>query len=168
MRPLALIAAVVIAAGCGAADANDDVRVSDSGRIERRAAAQPPEGARPRFGSSEQAPPPAWVETARGSFWLGYSSFCWDGTCADFVAPDCGDAPHVPEIEVRSGELIRFHLGFTPRTVSVATFGGETAQDPLPPERDPVWRAREGAFAVFAVPKERGGDASYVGCMVTR
>lgn len=153
MRAVALAAAVLIVAACG-------------GGEEPRAAG-PPDTPPPEQASSDQAPPPAWVETAAGSFWLGYSTFCWDGLCADFAAPRCGDGGHVPDITVRAGERVRFHLGFDPREVSVTSFGGgEGTQDRLVAGREPVWSARAGAFAVFAVPKGRGGDASYAGCAV--
>jgi hypothetical protein len=124
-------------------------------------AAKPPRAAPPSVGSS--GPPPAWVETARGSFWLAFSTFCWGGRCADYRAPSCGER-YVPKIRVRRGELVRFHLGFDPREVSVTTFGGSGASKRLAAVRNPVWRARPGAFAVFALPKRRGGDASYVAC----
>lgn len=133
----------VALAGCGGED--------DGG------VAAPPSGPRPS--SPAGGPPPAWLETERGSFWLGQSTFCWDGTCADYVAPSC-DSEHVPKIAVRRGELVRAHLGFEPREVSLTYFPGGASGG-----TDPAWRVeREGAFSLFAVAKE-GGDASYVACL---
>ena len=122
----------------------------------------PPSGPRPSTPGTS-GPPPAWLQTDEGSFWLGYSTFCWNGTCADYVAPSC-DSAHVPKIPVERGELVTAHLGFEPREVSLAFFPGGESGGRLAGGRNPAWRVeRAGAFALFTAPKE-GGDASYVGC----
>jgi hypothetical protein len=146
----------------------DDARVLGDGGIVRRAQARPPSAAPPAVDSLEHEPPPAWVETARGVYWLGYSTFCWPRAgCADAIAPSCDDERHVPRIPVRKGELVRFHLGFAPSDVLVSMLKGDEALDRLLSAENPVWRARRGAFALMAVAMDRG-DASYAGCAVVR
>jgi hypothetical protein len=150
VRAAAAIALACVAlTACGGDDGNGE--------------AAPPSGPRPS-GPGANGPPPAWLETEGGSFWLGYSTFCWGGTCADYVAPSC-DSEHVPKIAVRRGERVTAHLGFEPREVSLTFFpGGESGGQPSG-GRNPSWRVeRAGAFALFAAPKE-GGDASYVACL---
>jgi hypothetical protein len=144
---------IVLVAGCGASSSSSpapDVR--------------PPSYAAPRT-RSIKGPPPAWVETSRGSRWLGYSSFCWGTTCADFIPPRCGER-HTPTLRVPRGETIRFHLGFTPTDAAVTVFGPSTPRERhhLEPSRTPSWRVETaGAFSLFA--RIKGGDASYVACV---
>lgn len=143
-----MLASLLALAACGGDDGDGE--------------AAPPSGPRPS-GPGANGPPPAWLETEGGSFWLGYSTFCWGGTCADYVAPSC-DSEHVPKIAVRRGERVTAHLGFEPREVSLAFFPSG-AQGPELTASDPAWDVdRAGAFALFTAPKE-GGDASYVGCL---
>ncbi len=111
------------------------------------------------------APPPAWIKVSKGSFWLGYSSYCRGGPgpslCADFVAPSCTDG-RTPKVNVRRGELARFHLGFDPNEVSVAI--GESGPDSLRRTREPIWPAnRDGTMVLFT--RGEGRDASYVACL---
>src|SRR5919201_1413034 len=84
------------------------------------ATASPPSERQPTGEAS--GPPPAWIETQAGSTWLGFSSYCWTsgrtGTCADAIAPKCGQAG-VPEIPVVGDETVRTHLGYTPIGASV-------------------------------------------------
>ena len=110
------------------------------------------------------APPPAWIETQAGSTWLGFSSYCWTtgrtGTCADAIAPKCGQAG-VPDIPVAGDETVRAHLGYTPIGASV-----DNAKAKLD-GRIVTWRVTErGPFLLFT--KGKGRDASYVGCAVSR
>lgn len=64
----------------------------------------------------EIAPPPAWIETERGAFWLAYSSFCWStrtgGICADYIDPHM--RKDLPVLRVRRGETVRVHLEVVP------------------------------------------------------
>ena len=115
-----------------------------------------------------EGPPPAWVETRRGAFWLAYASYCWRTACADSAGPSCGEAP-VPTLVVDRGEEIRFRLPFAPRTVELSLFPARAVSVPksipLPAEREPTWRVSEaGPFFVSAVVGE-GRDASYTGCL---
>jgi hypothetical protein len=109
-------------------------------------------------------PPAAWIETEAGAFWLGYSTYCWKTVCADYMAPSCRGEAAVPDIAVRSGEEVRFHLGFEPNTVVLTFFGTSVEQEELSASATPVWRVqRDGAIAVFSTAD--GRDASYVACL---
>lgn len=151
-----LVAVLALVAACGSEE--------PSATRTERVAAGPPTAARPEL-PTPSGPPPAWLETERGSFWLGYSTFCWGGTCADYIAPSCDDERHVPKIVVRRGEQVTAHLGFEPREVTLTSFPAHD-QQPLDASREPSWRAeREGAFSLFTGPEDRSGDASYVACL---
>ncbi len=121
-------------------------------------------------GSRETTPPPAWIETDAGVYWLGYSSYCWSvpkgsgtvGLCADFVAPACGGRG-VPDIPVHRGELVRAHLGFVPTEASLSYEPGSGVA--LPAKRVLKWyMARQGVFSLGL--RVSGGDANYIGCGV--
>ena len=162
MRARTVLAFVVIAvlAACGG-------REQRTGKPTRDAAAPPGE---PKVAVADlEGPPAAWLETERGSVWLGFSTFCWKTACADYVAPSCAAQRHVPRIVVRRGELVTAHLAFTPRKLTLTYFlDGEPTSEPphqrLRATKEPAWRVeREGAFSLSAV-ADAGGDASYVGC----
>ena len=156
---LSWLLSAALAVGCGADDGNS---------TEAEPQPRPPAAAPPSV-SGLEAPPPAWLETQNGSYWLGFSTFCWKGGCADYTAPSCRDGEHVPKIGLRRAELVTAHLGFEPREVML-TYFSETMppgsdQQTLTAGRDPEWRIeREGAFSLFAIATQ-GGDASYVGCV---
>lgn len=123
--------------------------------------AAPPVGPPPSAGNLK-TPPPAWVETERGSRWLGFSTFCWVSGCADYIRPRCGDE-HTPTLRLRRGERVRFHVGFAPKEVSL-TAGNQRVYN-FKPERIVAWRSTStGAFSLF-IRAKRGGDASYVACV---
>jgi hypothetical protein len=133
---------------------------------------RPPTTPSPKLTDFSSRPPAAWLETESGSFWLGYSSYCWTTVCADFVPPSCGDTEHTPNITVRRDELVTAHLGFEPTELGLQYPSGSQsprAQDQrmLELSRSPSWRAElEGAFSLFA--RTKGGDASYVACFEFR
>ena len=110
-----------------------------------------------------RTPPPAWVETARGSRWLGYSSFCWASGCADYTRPRCGDG-HTPTLRLRSGERVIFHLGFAPRASASFPFlpTAVTTSSLNAPWRG-VSRKRARSHSSFG--QKNRGDASYVACV---
>jgi hypothetical protein len=119
------------------------------------------------------APPPAWVATPRGDFWLAYGSYCWsatnpDGTgagvCADMIAPE--QRRDLPRLVIRRGRMVRFHLGFDPTDLTL-TVGRRTYR--LQPARVAKWRVRgrSGVVTLFARPVG-GGDASYHARFVIR
>jgi len=112
-------------------------------------------------------PPAAWLETEGGSFWLGYSSYCWETVCADFIAPSCDDPKHTPKTALRRGDLVTAHLEFEPTELGLSYFSATGRpvenQVKLDPTRTPSWRAeRDGAFSLFT--RAQGKDASYVAC----
>ena len=113
-----------------------------------------------------QGPPPAWIGTESAKFWLAYATFCWPG-CADYRAPVCGDERRAPTIVVRRAEVVRFYLGFEPRShVSLRFFahGKDVRTIRLAVERRPTWKVeRGGAFWIDAA-QRGGGSASYAGC----
>ncbi len=158
MRTLLLVGVVVLLAACGG-----------SARPDSQPASEPdaPATPKPTLGTLTNGPPAAWVETEGGSFWLGYSSYCWRTVCADFVGPTCDDPKHTPKIVLRRDELVTAHLEFEPNEVGLsyfsATGGTVERQEKLEPSRTPSWRAeRDGAFSLFT--RVQSGDASYVGC----
>jgi hypothetical protein len=113
-----------------------------------------------RSPASKNGPPAAWLETKAGRSWLGFSSFCWKqatgGLCADGAAPTCGQQG-VPDVNLRSGETVRAHLGYTPSDASVDNAVAELRG------RTVTWRVTEaGPFVLFT--KDRDRDASYVAC----
>ena len=154
MRLIALAALIAFLAGCA------------GGTRSHPPAAEPPRQPSPG-GTHLQGPPPAWVETARGARWLGYSSFCWQATCADYAQPRCGDERHTPTLRLRARELVRFHLGFSPSELALTFFRRGRPLQPrqLTPRSTASWRVDGGrVFTLFA--RVRGGaDASYVACV---
>lgn len=110
----------------------------------------------PQVEGVSEAPPPAWIETSRGGRWLAYSTFCWTTACVDFVPPSMRD--DLPRVVVRRGEVVRFHLGFEPRSLSVRV-GSRLFR--LRPARTSSWRAVSGGLLLLEAEHARG-DASYV------
>jgi hypothetical protein len=160
VRVLAALALVLLVAACGSAS-------------EAESPPSPPASAPPAPTSGPLNPPPtlgangppaAWIETEAGAFWLGYSTYCWKTVCADYMAPSCRTGGDVPEIAVRSGEEVRFHLGFEPNSVVLTFFGTSVEQEELSASATPAWRVqRDGAIAVFSTAD--GRDASYAACL---
>jgi hypothetical protein len=112
-------------------------------------------------------PPPAWIETGGGSFWLAYSTFCWKTACADYIAPSCADVS-VPQLAVRPNEEVRFHLAFDPKSSLVGFFRGGTPtmdESDLEPGREPIWTVDRAGPFVLRVTSVEGFDASYAACI---
>jgi hypothetical protein len=123
-----------------------------------------PPGKPPALKSVDDGPPPAWVRTARGERWLGYSSFCWARACVDYIPSRCGES-RTPTLHLARREIVQFHLGFAPSEVAILR-GRRAPPERLKAVRDPTWRVRdEGAFTLFARAKSPGGDASYIACV---
>jgi hypothetical protein len=162
---LLLAVAALALAGCGASGGGPGAGgpAADDPRQ--------PEGDPPSPGvMADDAPPPAWIETRRGSVWLGYATYCWGSTCADAGPPDCGK-PYSPYVEVDPGEEVRFHLGFRPVDARLVHFAPDGAlsrsedSEPLEAARVMAWDvSREGPFWLSAS-VGGGGDASYAACL---
>jgi hypothetical protein len=111
------------------------------------------------------SPPPAWVDTAKGDHWLAYSGYCWTGpegsepiaACVDFIPPDM--RPELPVLKLRRGEVVRFHLGFTPTKLSVQ-IGKRSFR--LAATEAPTWRVRGKGTVVILSAEAESGSASYV------
>lgn len=153
MNAIPLVFAVLALVGCGAE--RGAAPPPEPARIAERPAEQPP-----TLEGQLDAPPLAWIETASGSYWLAYSSYCWARACADFVsAAERDDLPVVP---VRRGEVVRFHLGFEPTEINVSYGSTDLGVREVTVGRDAAWRVSfEGTMVLFAR-SARGGDASYV------
>ena len=109
-------------------------------------------------------PPPAWVETEHGSFWLAYSGFCWKALCVDMSAfPD-----DLPPVVVRKGEVVRFHLGFRPRRVELAVGRRADLRLRLEPARTVSWRVERAGVVSLLAYSARGGSAGYLAVLKLR
>jgi hypothetical protein len=125
----------------------------------------PPPGNPPAVRGVKDGPPPAYVATRHGSTWLAFSSYCWRSTCADFIPASCRDRG-TPKLDVHTGDVVRFRLGFTPKAVWIG-FARSKAQ-PLPAARWTSWRVTRGGFFSLGARVTVGGsnfDASYNGCL---
>jgi hypothetical protein len=162
-----LLTLVVLVAGCGgsAKPEGASTRPSSSPRASQPA---PPV---PKLTGVSDGPPPAWLETEKGSRWLGYSSYCWRTACVDFIAPRCRNPQRTPRISLGRGERVTAHLGFEPTELGLTLMrrvgATATTQERLRLSREPSWIVRQpGVFSLFA--RAKGGDASYVACVVLR
>ncbi len=114
-----------------------------------------------------EGPPPAWVVTERGAFWLAYASYCWGTACADYVA-DC-DPKRVPSLEVSRGDRLTFHLEFEPSRVTLAFYDPPIDQGPdtvrLDAQREPTWTVDRDGIVWLTARAGDGRDASYAACL---
>jgi hypothetical protein len=171
-RYLPLVAVIALLAGCDGEDGKPIATPSGPTTSPPTSDVSKPTSPRPKAPCPD-GPPAAWLETENGSFWLGYSSYCWGTACVDFIAPSCDNPKYTPKIPVRRGELLTVHLAFQPAEFGLSfrsKDGQRSMTDPqkLRLSRTPSWRAeQEGAFLLFARAK-RGGDASYVACVEFR
>ena len=170
IRSLILFGLLFLAAGCGGS-AKPEAAPRPASGSPLASHPGPPNPPRPKIAGVSDGPPAAWLETERGSFWLGYSSYCWRTACADFIAPSCRDLKHTPRITLRRGEKVTAHLPFVPTELGLSLLprSGTTAikQRKLRLSRTPTWVVRQpGAFALFA--RAKTGDASYVACITFR
>jgi hypothetical protein len=167
IRSLTLLGFLFLVAGCGgSAEPEAGSTPSPSPRASQPAPPKPPG---PKVTGASDGPPPAWLETERGSSWLGYSSYCWGTACVDFIAPSCRDPKHTPRITLRRGEKVTAHLPFRPTELglSLRSRSGTTIasqERKLRPSSAPTWIVRQpGPFSLFA--RAKNGDASYVACI---
>lgn len=91
--------------------------------------------------------------------------------CADYTAASCADE-RIPEVAVRDGERVRFHLGFEPRTITLQVGGTSPSEHRLKPMRITEWKAagETGPATLYSRSEAdtAGGDASYVACLQPR
>lgn len=163
---LALVGAILVLPGCGLAD----VFVGED--VSTTTIAGGPTSPPPTVTDAPSPPPPAWIETERGDYWLGFGSYCWGTACVDMVAPSCG-SKFVPNVPVRRGEVVRFHIPFPPREVHLGLFadGRDAGGERVEPRRVVSWRVQRGGavwLSARAKPGAAGADATYVACFRVR
>lgn len=169
MRPLILIGVAVLVTACGETVSGQDTAIGPAASPPASKPG-PPTTPKPPLAGLSDGPPPAWLETEGGSFWLGYSSYCWGTLCADFIPPSCEDAKHTPKITLARGEIVTAQLAFEPTELGLsylAEEGAPTAEDQkeFVPSSTPSWRVeRDGSFSLFA--RGKAGGATYVACVV--
>jgi hypothetical protein len=167
IRSLTLFCLLFLVAGCGGS-AKPEAAPRPASSSSLASHPGPPKPPRPKIAGVSDGPPAAWLETERGSFWLGYSSYCWGTACVDFIAPSCRDPKHTPRITLRLGERVTAHLAFNPTELGLSllprTSDRRDQREEAPTERAPTWVVRQpGPFSLFA--RAKNGDASYVACI---
>lgn len=126
------------------------------------------------------APPPAWVETEAGDHWLqtSFEKWCEGDRCVIVTPPAalaadaaCRDIlADVPEVRVRPGERVVFHLGFQPSALRLTVAHGLWIPPregpgrtvPLAAADEPAWTATgpSGGIATL-VPETSSGTVWY-------
>jgi hypothetical protein len=108
---------------------------------------------------SQTGPPPAWIETPDESQWLAYGSYCWTTLCVDMIPPSMRD--DVRAVALRTGDALRVHLGFVPRTASVLVLE-RSRTFRLEPRRVLEWRPGNARGLVMIDVRGAPGSASYL------
>lgn len=111
IRSLALVGLLCLVVGCSHA-AKPGVTPSPRTSSVPATEPAPPKSPRPKVGGLLSGPPAAWISTNRRSFWLGYSSYCWQTACVDFIAPSCREPKHTPRFVLGRGQRVTAHLAF--------------------------------------------------------
>lgn len=117
------------------------------------------------------SPPPAWISTSRGDYWLSTFGGCLDtpgptpAACPTPALP----SPMSPRLSLTRGETVRLHFGFVPAatvglrvplTVSAFPEGGRSYR--LSPFA-PLWRVRgDSGIALVSALSAQNIPASYV------
>jgi hypothetical protein len=162
-----VISALLLLAGCGAIVSQ---RTPTAGSARQPSSRQDPRPvAAPPRRPDPSAPPPAWVHTSSRSRWLAFGSYCWSATrgraaCVDMIAPDQrGD---VPILVVRPGEVLRFDLAFTAKSLDIYVGLGTHSTLHRRDARAVAWRAPSGRgdqLATLDVEAQAArGSASYL------
>jgi hypothetical protein len=108
----------------------------------------------------QKGPPPAWIETSTRSVWLAYGSYCWTTLCVDMIPPAM--RKDIPLVAVRTGNAVRVHLAFVPRTANVVILRGDRPTTlRLRPRQVLVWRPRVSGLALVDV-RGAPGSAGYL------
>ncbi|MHB8690089.1 MAG: hypothetical protein ACYDHH_02485 [Solirubrobacteraceae bacterium] len=157
---------LLILAGCGGTAAQQPQLTPSAAHVhiggrDRLPVASPPRTPGP------SAPPPAWVHVIDGSRWLAFASYCWStnqghGACVDMVGPE--QRRDIPKLAVKPGELLRFHLAFTAKSVDL--YLGQSGYSSVHRSHTSTleWRAasRRGRLLVMLDVRASGGQASYL------
>jgi hypothetical protein len=114
-------------------------------------AAAKPKHPPPKAPNVDRPPPPAWIETESGAYWLAFSDFCWFTACADYKLPE--ERTDLPRITLDRGETVRFHLDFAPTRASLKV---GSARFVLTARQVTSWRVRSGGVAVLEAHGELG------------
>ncbi len=159
MRKLVLMVLIGLApAGCTADDGERQLSEGGGGRTASPSVVAAPSG-RPPGGNQVEHPPPAWVESSEGSFWLAYDSSCWETACVDYVDP--GERDDVPTIKAHRGDLVTFHLRIQPK--KLVLYGErEGSRVRLEPKSDAAWRVTQGGFLRLDAEVPGRGGAAYI------
>jgi len=103
-------------------------------------------------------PPPAWIEVAPQEAWLAYGTYYWNGENIGLYA-----YPNVPEMTLKPGDVVRFHLRFTPTArpfPPTLDIGPYSTRDPNAPSQ--IYRLEAGEVIAWTVPRT-GPVARYRG-----
>ena len=126
----------------------------------------PPQIPAPRL--DRQGPPAAWVESASHSTWMAFSSYCWSApiatgrraVCADMMPPQ--SRTDLPALRVHRGDLLRVHLGFSPREAHLTLFQpSQFRHYVLRTGRLLTWRVTNAGVVSIDV-RAAAGDAAYL------
>ena len=163
---------LVTLVACGGGSATVDAsgrrtpRPAPIASVTKIAPTPPPTAELPVTESGVESPPPAWIQTASGSQWMDYGTYCWDETCALYVAPSERD--DLPVVEVRPGEEVTFHLGFDPAGVELSFDPKNPSRIRLRRQRDVTWRVTRGGDLSLSTRSDPHGDAMYHVRLVVR
>ncbi len=162
MRLVAACLLALLLAGCGSSDdppaAEPDPASSET---QPEQSAVPPD--EPPV-TEEGGPPPAWIETQSGSAWMAYGRYLWGGISVESARVTCDDSA-VPQLDLASGDTVRFHLEFLPETAEL-TLGADGSRPEvvtLEPARVIEWQGDyHGALWLALTAPE--GEVAYVAC----
>ena len=165
MRLVAAFLLLVLLAACGSSDdppaAEPQTTSAPESTTEQSGAApadEPPV-------TEEGGPPPAWIETPSASAWMAYGRYAWGDLSLEIAQPTCDDTA-VPQLELASGEPVRFHLDFEP-TAAELTLGadGDRAEVvTLDPTRVIEWQGDYDGLLWLALTADEG-EVTYQACV---
>ena len=123
-----------------------------------------PPGKPPSAPGVDRSPPPAWVQTARGARWLGYSSFCWSGALRGLRRRSVWRCAHADAAShPRGGHHVPSRLqADRERHFPRPSSSYETARAREEPD---LARPRRRRVHALRATQTRRGDASYTGCV---
>lgn len=166
----ACLFALVLLSACGTADepvpdAADEPETTAAPPATTTGQSAVPPGEPPV--PEDGGPPAAWIETPSGSAWMAYGNYCWGDVCMDILRPTCDDSS-VPEVELRRGDAVAFHLSFDPTTADL-TLGADGSRPEvvsLEPARVIEWQGDYDGLLWLALTAEEG-EVAYQACVGT-